>query len=267
MLVASFIFVSYHNYGGILIGIIQGDVRYTYLSQMLKNSVLSKDLKDFYGVHTLVLPFKGIDENYRISQTELNLLDILKVNRIDSIFTGNANKELVNLCHDLNIRLYEMLKDLSFVQENAFLTAKGLIYDLHRSSSELSSYKILILGYGNIGFYVAKLLAALECDFQIYTDEEIEKKFILLQGYTYSADINSTFDIIINTIPKNLNVKYNKLKEVKIIDVASPPYGFDVIEIEKYKIDYEILSAIPSRFAPYSAAQIIKKYIENRSLY
>lgn len=246
-----------------MIGIIKGDVRYTYLSQMLGDAVSSDSLKDFYNIDRLVLPLGGIRADYTIKQTELNLKDILNVNRINAIYTGNANKELTELCRERHIRLYEMLKDHAFVMENAELTAKGLIYYLHGGSRELSEYHILVLGYGNIGYYLCKLFKALGTEFGVYTENKLEEKYLRLEGYSKAEEINGQYDIIINTIPQNVKVNYPSLTGVRVVDVASPPYGFDIDEIMKYGISYEIVSAIPSKFAPASAARIIKKFLEN----
>ena len=156
-----------------------------------------------------------------------------------------------------------MLKDDSFIRENAFLTAKGLVYFLHQKDIELSDYYVLILGYGNIAYYLAKILKALHVDFKIYTESEIEKKYLRLEGYSLEKEIDGKYDIIINTIPNNIELNYPSLTGCRVVDVASAPYGLDVNKVLEYNISYEILSAIPSKFAPASAAQIIKKFIEN----
>lgn len=156
-----------------------------------------------------------------------------------------------------------MLKDSKFVRENAFLTAKGLLYFIHQGNKELSDRKVLIIGYGNIGFYLAKLLTSLNVDFDIYTQNPIEKKFIELNQYHNVNDIKDTYDIIINTIPNPMDINYEVLKNSRVIDVASPPYGFNLDKIQTYGIHYEVISAIPSKFAPISAANLIKKFIEN----
>ncbi len=244
-----------------LIGIIKGDVRYTYLSQLLENSILSNELKDFYDIDRLVLPFKGINNEMLIYGTNINILDILQNNRINVIYTGNANVKLKKLCDKNGITLYEMLNDLHFTQENAFLTAKGILYLLHRDFKDISDENILILGYGNIAFYLAKLLKAFNTDFKIYPNNEIEKKYITLEGYKLLPDLTKLNNIIINTIPSNLDIDYKNLKNCRVIDVASAPYGFDAIKIEQDNINYEIWAAIPSKFAPVSAAEIIKKYM------
>ncbi len=230
---------------------------------MIKGSILSDSLKDFHNISKLVLPLGGINTDYTIKQTNLNLLDIIKNNCITTIYTGNANKELKDLCKTYHITLYEMLKNPNFVADNALLTAKGLLYFLHRDVVEISDLSVLLIGYGNIGYYLAKLLKALRVDFDIYTEDDKEKKYILLEGYNHVQPIEGEYDLIINTIPKNIDLDYEGIKHSRVIDVASAPYGFDIDKIMQYEINYEIISAIPSKFAPYSAAKLINIFIEN----
>ena len=109
-----------------MLGIIKGDIRYEALAKMLP-SVLSGDLYDFIGIDTLLLPFGGIDEYYNIKQSKLNLLDILKENDIKTIFVGNANSRLKEVCSHKNIRLIELLQELDFIIPNAKLTSMGII--------------------------------------------------------------------------------------------------------------------------------------------
>lgn len=245
-----------------MLGIVKGDVRYTYLSQLVNRSILSDRLEDFYNVHSLLLPLGGINSDYSIKQSGLNLLDILNIARIRTIYTGNANKELKELCQRQNIRLVEFLKNPEFVAENAFLTAKALLYYIHKGEKDISDFSVLVLGYGNIGFYLSKLFKAAGVRFAVYTEEVLEQKYARLEGYVLSEEITSDYDIIINTIPKNLKVDYTRLKSSRILDVASAPYGFDLEEIMKHRLDYEIHSALPSKYAPCSAAYIIKRFIE-----
>ncbi len=242
-----------------MLGIIKGDIRYEALSRMVP-SIISNELSDFLDIDSLLLPFNGIDEYYNIKQSNINLLDILKQNDIKMIFVGNANNKLKELCLAKKIGLIELLKAPEFVMENARLTAMGVIYYLGQKNIAISDLKIIILGYGNIGYALAELLKAYRCKFSIYANTIEEAKFIRLQGYTL-ADFKD-FDIVVNTIPKNLDWDYSIFKDKQIIDVASAPYGFDIDKIYEVGIKYEIISAIPSKFAPTSAAKIIKNYIE-----
>lgn len=242
-----------------MIGIIKGDARYEALSRMLPARI-SSDLCDFIGIDGLILPLGGIDEYYNIKQSNLNLLDILRENDIKLIVVGNANKKLKEICLQRNIALIELLKIPSYVMENARLTAEGILSYLMNGDLSIKDQRIVVLGYGNIGYYLAELLKACQTNFQIYPGTDLEKKYILLAGYEV-ADLND-FDIAINTIPANLDWDYTQFENKRIIDVASSPYGFDIEKTMAYHIRYEIFSAIPAKYAPNSAAKIIQKTIE-----
>jgi len=90
-----------------------------------------------------------------------------------------------------------------------------------------------------------------------------EEKYVILEGYKHVKAIDKSYDIVINTIPNNIKVDFNRLKKSRVIDVASPPYGFNIDDIIKNNINYEVLSAIPTKFASNSAAKIIKNFLEN----
>ncbi|MBE6137188.1 MAG: hypothetical protein E7176_02195 [Erysipelotrichaceae bacterium] len=246
-----------------MIGIIKGDVRYTHLSQLLNDSILSDKLVDFIGIDRLILPFGGIDNNNIIKGTNINILDIIKSNCIKYIITGNANAVLINICNEYKIDLYELLKDDVFVSDNAFLTAKGLLYLIHEKDTEISDLKVLILGYGNIGFHLCKLLKAIDSSFDVYTANKLEAKYARLEGYNVIENVNEKYDIIINTIPNIVPIDCSYLVGSRVIDVASFPYGFNIDDVIKNNIKYEIISAIPSKYASYSAAKIIKNFMEN----
>lgn len=242
-----------------MLGIIKGDIRYDALAKMT-DAIISSELYDFIDIDVLLLPFNGIDEYYNIKQSSINLLDILANNAIKSIIVGNANNKLKELCKTKNIVLWELLKDDEFIMDNAKLTAMGIVDYLSRSDLAIKDIKIILLGYGNISHFLAYLLKAYEVDFSIYPSDDLEKKFVKLQGFKV-ADFKD-FDIVINTIPKNLDWDYSLFLNKRIIDVASSPYGFDIDEINNLGIRYEIFSSIPSKFAPTSAAKIILKNIE-----
>lgn len=242
-----------------MLGIIKSDVRYEVVASEMK-SILSDDLSNFYGIDSLLLPLGGIDDYYNIKQSKLNILDILNQNSIEIIITGNANKKLRDLCLDRGIRLIELLQDYDFVMENAKLTAMGIVDYLNSGDNAVCDYKILLLGYGNISYYLSKFLNEYGTDYSIYPNSKEEEKFIRLSGNKI-ADFDE-FDICINTIPKNIDIDYNYFKNKKIIDVASFPYGFDIERINMLGIDYKIYSSIPSKFSPVSAGKIIKKVIE-----
>ncbi|MDE7384534.1 MAG: hypothetical protein K2M84_02120, partial [Anaeroplasmataceae bacterium] len=183
-----------------MLGIIKGDIRYEVLAELMP-AILSNELYDFLDIDVLLLPFGGIDEDYNIKQSKLNLLDILKENAIKTILVGNANSKLKELCEQKNIKLIELLKDYRFVIPNAKLTSMGIIDYLSRKNLAVSDQKILIVGFGNIGFTLAELLKVNDCSFSIFPMNEAEEKYAHLLGYK-TTDYKE-YDVIINTVPCN----------------------------------------------------------------
>ena len=84
-----------------------------------------------------------------------------------------------------------------------------------------------------------------------------------------SQNIVSVFkvcDIVINTIPYNIIPEEAISCEYVpyILDIASSPYGINKEILEKYedKIEYNIYSGIPSKFAPKEASDILLKTLK-----
>lgn len=247
-----------------LLGIVKGDIRYDYLSKLIP-SIISSELSDFLDIDALLLPFGGIDDAYNIKQSSLNLIDILKENSIEVIFTGSANEKLKELCAMKGIELVEFLKLDSFVIPNAKITAIGIIDYLQTQQLAISDQRIILMGYGNISVMLAKLLNAYGTEFVVYTPDKLEEKFAKLEGYTTVSLEDCVGEYcIINTIPKNYVGDYTLFSNKRIIDVASEPFGFDVEALQALGVRYEIYRAIPSKFAPASAAKILKRMIEKR---
>ena len=248
-----------------MLGIIKGDIRYHYLNEMIDNSILSDKLDELIMIDELLLPIGGISRNYVVKGTSLNLKEIINQNCIKRIYTGKNSKELSELCAKNNIELINFF-DSECVINNARLTAKGIIHYIHFWVKDISNYKVLIVGYGNIGYFLSELLNSYGASYSIYSESLFEKKMLSLEQKRIENKLNGgSYDIIINTVPANLNWDYGTLRNTRIIDVASEPYGFDIAKIDEYSLKYEIYSAVPSKYAPYSAAQIIynslKKYI------
>lgn len=234
-----------------MIGIVKSDNRFKELSKCV-NSIYSDELVDFFNIDILVLPIKGIDSNGFINN-HLNIIDILKNNKIKRIITGLANDYLKELSREYSIELTILMNERSFVDGNSRLTALG-IYSYLLNNKKLNK-DIIIIGFGNISFYLASLFKLFNIKFSIYTPNIIEQKFVKLLNYN---NIDNVYDgsLLINTIPKNLDWDYKKLIGMDILDVASCPYGFDMLKLSD-GTRYEILSNIPALFYPFEAMKLI----------
>ena len=245
-----------------MLGIIKSDIRYDYLAEMIDDSIISNKLHDFYNVDELVLPIGGLNSDDTIKQTNINIIDILNQSRIKRIYAVNTNKRLNELCEKYDIELINLFDNETIVK-NAKLTAKGIIHHLGNDDIDISEYKVLVVGYGNIGYYLCKMLDVYEVSYSVITLNEIEEKYLILENKNIEYKLEGTgYDIVINTIPCNLNWDYKSFINCKIIDIASKPYGFDIEKVIEYKLNYSILSSIPSIYAPHTAAKILKNCIK-----
>ncbi len=248
-----------------MIGIIKtNDLRNEYLCKYFRTEkyIYSNDLKDFYNLDILILNFSGMDTNYYLKQTDINLKELIKQNRsLRLVVTGVANKELENLCLDNDILLLALMNNKKFVAHNAMLTAEGILRvisnDLKESFSDLN---ILVLGYGYVGESITKHLNFYN-DISIYTIDQKEEKSVLLSKNKLVNNLDKlNYDLIINTIPVNL-IKADVIinKSTKIYDVSSYPYGFNEEMIKNVKV----VPQIPGNILPKSAAKLIFDIIED----
>ena len=71
------------------------------------------------------------------------------------------------------------------------------------------------------------------------------------------------FDAVVNTVPSVLfgRAELEAFGEAKLIELASPPYGFDTGAAEALGKRVRLASGLPGKTAPESAAEAIKTTI------
>jgi dipicolinate synthase subunit A len=139
----------------------------------------------------------------------------------------------------------KILSDENFPIKNAIPTAEGSIFiALEKSQKTLSESSCLVLGYGNCGKEIVKLLKGFGAKVDIF-DKEVDE---------INEDL-TTYDIIFNTIPKAIlaNEQIAMFSEKIIINIASDEAGFPK------ECQYP---AIPAKHFPASAAKIMKEAID-----
>jgi len=81
-------------------------------------------------------------------------------------------------------------------------------------------------------------------------------------------EIFNKSDIVINTIPSNIipEEALNTDNKPYILDIASYPYGINEDIVKKYndKINYKLYLAIPSKFAPKKASEILLEILNRK---
>ena len=139
----------------------------------------------------------------------------------------------------------KILADKDFAAQNATPTAEGsILLALGKSEKTLRESYCLVLGHGNCGKEITKLLKAFGAKVDIF-DKEIDEMNKNL----------SVYDIIFNTIPEQVlsNEQIKQSADQIVINIASHNAGFP---------KENRFEAIPAKCFPATAAKIMKEAID-----
>lgn len=159
----------------------------------------------------------------------------------------------------------------SFVEENAALTAEGLLAEVIRYTPfSLSSANILLLGYGHCGSAISALFRPL-CRAVYLAEQDAEKQKAAKENgiNTVSQEelcqVLPQCQIVINTVPSAV-LEPGMLPllhhSCHIFDIASAPYGFPPDTTRNCLLPCYRLPGIPGRFSPVTAGELIGRTIE-----
>jgi dipicolinate synthase subunit A len=194
------------------------------------------------------------------------LLTVSDVSELDGgacIFAGFADRDAAELLRTRGSRLKLFSEDECFISENAWLTAEGalsvLIAKTKRSLAELC---ILIVGFGRVGRAMARTLRNNHADITVATTSKAaEAAHIAKTVVTGEWDLKR-YDTVINTVPVRLfsEKDYDALSSGRLyMELASPPYGIDMVAAAAAGVAVAAEPAIPARFAPESAARLMER--------
>lgn len=188
--------------------------------------------------------------------------------KIDSGLT----KDEINIkIKDKNIKVYDILKDEANVILNTIPTAEGAIAKaIQDTNFSLVNSNVLVLGFGNVGKTLCKMLKDLGAN--VYAEARKESDLAWIDVYGYNPiplqklrENICKMDIVFNTIPHLIVDKAMLIlmsKETLIIDLASKPGGIDFESAKKLGINAYLYSGIPGKIAPQTSGYYILKYIK-----
>ncbi len=212
----------------------------------------------------LVLPISRVEEYFSLDEENIN-----RIKKGATVFTGIKNEKLTQLLENRDVELCEIMNYEEIAIYNSVPTAEGVIYSMIKESSKtISGSKVLILGYGICGSAIGDRIKALGGDVYIYSLNNIKSAYGKIKGLKRidSLDNLGEYDVIINTIPSHI-LSENQIKELCdaiVLDIASIPYGFDQSTMDKHKVNYHILKALPSKYGTATSGERIGEFIYNR---
>lgn len=274
--------------------VIGGDIRQIYLSKKLKedkNEVFMYGFDLYKDFQTLDLKLSNslkeaiLNSNYVIfpipisidkqkinapfSSSDIIINDTLISYLKNKVVFGGIISPLYKIVNKSNFNLIDYYLKENFLIPNAILTSQGAIeIALKNGDISLFNSNCLVIGYGRIGKILSKFLDNLGANITISARNPLDIEMAKTQNFKTIniSKINNifNFDIIFNTVPALIlnekNLKF--LKNTKlIIDLSSIPGGIDKTYAKKLNLNVIHALAIPGKYFPKSAGEIIANSI------
>lgn len=182
------------------------------------------------------------------------------------VCAGSPGAALREACRTLGLELADYAEREDYTLRNADLTAEGALAMLLDSPRALRGSSVLIAGYGRIGQSLAEKLVPLGANVTVAARSAAARTRAKLRGCAavpVEGCAASGYDAVVNTIPRTLfgKAELTCFAPARLIELASPPYGFDFAAAETLGIKVVLASGLPGKTAPVSAAEAVEKTI------
>ncbi len=273
--------------------IIGGDMRSIYLADLLKkeyhrvemfgfdrkfpkmkNRNLSQMMSD---TNTIIcgipLASAGGLVNMPFSEESLSVEALIEgIPRSALFVAGKIDQDVRGLLEKRGVTYIDLLDREEMAVLNAIPAAEGAAeLIINAIPGTIHNSKILILGFGRIGKVLGKILQGFGAEVWIEARKYSDLSWIEAYGYkpVHLQDLEryvTDMDVIVNTIPSKILTAdiLNKIHlDCYLLDLASKPGGIDFEHAKKlgFKVDWAL--SIPGKTAPLTAAEIIKKTVDN----
>lgn len=253
--------------------LISKDYTCTYINDNSLSENANKKIP-LYDVVILPVPVSHdgvyLYSNNKEVKIELDLI-INSMTKAQLFIAGCISGELKAVLKEKSIEYFDFYESEELVLENAFLTAQGALRLLLENTTEyVKNKKMLITGYGRVAKATAAIMKDNGLDVYICVRSAAQKAEAHCLGYkTLFFDeldcVMHIFDFVINTVPCNIfseTLLSTLYKTAKYFELASVPYGIDKAKFEENPDIFIKGNALPGRFLPSAAGEIIEKIIE-----
>lgn len=186
------------------------------------------------------------------------------------IFSGGGSQKLERLCeaHGLHLVDYMAIEELTL--KNALLTAEGAVSLLISGyEGALFDSAALIIGYGRIAKYLARLLQAFRCRVTIAARDPIQRECALLEGMcTLPVNLSglaaASTDLVINTVPAGILTAecFSKMRHGAVyMELATRSETPEKEWAEGRGIKYIAAGGLPGKFSPRTAGEAIARAV------
>lgn len=165
-----------------------------------------------------------------------------------------------------DLQYVNLWEDEQLLQENAYLTAEAAVASaMHRSRCTFVHARCAVVGYGRIGRALTEILLNMGARVTVISRTEAKRRQAQENG-AHAMEMERIGDaleektFIFSTPPAGVIGK-DALKRIEknaiLMDLASPPYGFDLEEARAMGLDACREPGLPGRYCPLSAARAV----------
>lgn len=221
------------------------------------------------GADCIVLPLPSEKDglvNTPFSDSTYRPAELLVTARPGTLIcAGKAGEATRTACREGDLRLADYFLREDFALQNAELTAEGALKLLLEGPRALRGSRVLICGFGRIGRLLAVKLTALGAQVTAAARDPAERALARLSGCT-AVGLRQTagdYDFVVNTIPATVlgERELAGFGGAMLMELASPPYGFDMTAAEALGRRIIVASGLPGKTAPEAAAEAVRDSI------
>lgn len=176
------------------------------------------------------------------------------------VFAGKLNDEWKHILKENEIHFY--LEDEGFIWQNAVLTAEAFVSSYYNTKQAVLGKKFIITGFGRVSKMAAHILRSIggEVCIAVRSDVQLNEAKAFRYEAVYLREVGDVqADAFINTIPaKWLDQQFSDKIAMPIYDLASYP---GCLKDDVKRTDYELLPALPGKFFPNDAANVLYESI------
>lgn len=236
--------------------------------------ILQKKNTDFSQFDAIILPVQGagndgiIDCPYSDDTFQLTEKIIHQTTAHCKILTGITNEYLDSITTHRKLEVIFARDDIAIY--NSIPTAEATLQiAIEQTDYTIHGSNIAVLGYGRVGFTVAKLFKQVGANVAVFARQDRDLARITEMGMQAmniaQLEKNSeSFSILVNTIPQLIldETILNQLqKGTLIIDLASKPGGTDFEHAEQLGINAIHALGLPGKSAPKTAGKVLAETI------
>ena len=182
------------------------------------------------------------------------------------IFGGMLSEQILRAASEYNLLPVDYFKREEFVLRNAYITAEGALeVTMQRLRRTVRGTACLVIGYGRIGKFLARLLLALGAEVTVAARKGKDVVQAELDGCRGCplAELERVLPscaVLYNTVPHLIldRALLSRLdRSCLCIDLASRPGGIDFAAAQALGIETEWALSLPGKLAPESAGKAV----------